>query len=65
MRRPVRMMTLPSTPSRTMRFGEPTSSLPSGVIVAALMPRPDSCMAAAASSTIWFLVSRLRSSDRS
>ena len=35
---PVRMMTLPSTSSRRIRLGEPTSSLPSGVTVAALMP---------------------------
>ena len=40
MRRPVRMMTLPSTSSRRMRLGEPTSSVPSGVIVAALSPKP-------------------------
>ncbi len=39
-RRPVRTMTLPSTSSRRMRLGEPTSSLPSGVIVAALSPKP-------------------------
>ena len=39
-RRPVRTITLPSTCSRRIRFGEPTSSAPSGVIVAALRPRP-------------------------
>ena len=41
-RRPVRMMTVPSTSSRRIRFGDPTSSLPSGVIVAAFSPYPDS-----------------------
>ena len=40
MRRPVRTITLPSIPSRISRFGLPTSSAPSGVIVAALIPRP-------------------------
>ncbi len=37
-RRPVRMITRPPTSSRRMRLGEPTSSLPSGVTVAALTP---------------------------
>ena len=37
-RRPVRMITLPSTSSRRILLGLPTSSAPSGVIVAALMP---------------------------
>ena len=49
MRRPVRTMTLPPTSSRRIRFGEPTSSRPSGVTVAALMPKPASRIAAAAS----------------
>src|SRR5918997_1848270 len=35
MRRPVLMITFPSSCSRRSRFGLPTSSLPSGVIVAA------------------------------
>jgi len=56
---------LPSTPSRTMRLGDPTSSLPSGVTVAALIPRPDARIAAAASSTILLSVSRRFSSERS
>ena len=47
MRRPVRMMTLPSTSSRRIRLGEPTSSAPSGVIVAALTPKPAARMACA------------------
>ena len=38
MRRPVRTMTLPPIASRRMRLGLPTSSAPSGVIVAALRP---------------------------
>ena len=42
MRRPVRTITLPSIPSRIMRLGLPTSSAPSGVIVAALIPSPAS-----------------------
>ena len=65
MRRPVRMMTLPSMPSRSRRLGEPTSSLPSGVTVAALMPRPDRHIALAASSTTPLLVARRFSSERS
>ena len=40
------MMTLPSTSSRRMRLGEPTSSLPSGVTVAAFRPKPASFIAA-------------------
>ena len=39
-RRPVRTMTEPPTPSRRMRFGLPTSPVVSGVMVAALSPRP-------------------------
>ena len=45
-RRPVRMITLPSISSRRMRLGLPTSSAPSGVIVAALIPKPASRIAA-------------------
>ena len=37
-RLPVRTMTLPPTASRMIRFGLPTSSAPSGVIVAAMSP---------------------------
>ena len=48
-----------------MRLGEPTSSAPSGVIVAALSPKPDARMAFAAAWTTSFRVvrrfSRLRS----
>ena len=51
-------MTLPSTASRRIRLGEPTSSLPSGVTVAALTPKPAARMAAAASLTHAFCVSR-------
>ena len=40
MRRPVRTMTEPPTPSRRIRLGDPTSSAPGGVMVAALRPRP-------------------------
>src|SRR5918994_960267 len=65
MRRPVRMMTFPSTSSRRIRLGEPTSSLPSGVIVAALIPRPASRIAPAASVTQALPVSRRFSSERS
>ncbi len=64
-RRPVRMMTLPSTSSRRMRLGEPTSSRPSGVMVAAFSPYPASRIARAASCTISFAVERRASSDRS
>ena len=65
MRRPVRMITLPSTASRRIRLGEPTSSLPSGVTVAALSPKPASRMASAASVTTALSVSRRLSSERS
>ena len=58
MRRPVRMITVPSISSRRIRFGLPTSSLPSGVTVAALMPKPASAIARAASVTTSFSVSR-------
>ena len=64
-RRPVRTITLPSTSSRRIRLGEPTSSLPSGVIVAALRPKPASRIARAASWTISLPVSRRFSSERS
>ena len=47
----MRTITLPPTSSRRMRFGEPTSSLPSGVIVAAFRPKPAERIARAASST--------------
>jgi len=40
MRRPVRTMTFPPISSRRIRFGEPMSPTPSGVIVAALSPYP-------------------------
>src|SRR5574337_1039296 len=49
MRRPVRRITLPSISSRRMALGDPTSPGVSGVIVAALRPRPVSRMALAAS----------------
>src|SRR2546423_2205126 len=65
MRRPVRTMTLPPISSRRMRFGEPTSPRPSGVIVAAFNPRPCSRIAVAASCTTPLSVSRRRSSERS
>src|ERR671930_331862 len=58
-RRPVRTITRPPISSRRIRFGEPPSSRPSGVIVAAFRPRPCSRIAAAASWTIAFLVARL------
>ena len=48
-----------------MRFGEPTSSLPSGVMVAALRPKPASRIACAASVTTPLEVARRCSSDRS
>ena len=64
-RRPVRMMTLPSTSSRRIRFGEPTSSRPSGVIVAALIPSPASRIARAACVTTALPVARRRSRERS
>src|SRR5919206_459304 len=59
MRRPVRTITLPPISSRRMRFGEPTSSRPSGVIVAAFSPRPASRIAAAASWTTPFRVAAI------
>ncbi len=65
MRRPVRTMTLPSIPSRMSRLGLPTSSAPSGVIVAALIPSPASTIAFAASSQTPFSVARRFSSERS
>ena len=61
----MRTITFPSTSSRRMRFGEPTSSLPSGVIVAALSPRPASRIALAASVTTSLEVARRCSSERS
>src|SRR5437870_3167807 len=65
MRRPVRTITLPPISSRRIRFGEPTSPRPSGVIVAAFRPSPCSRIAAAASWTTLFPVARRLSSDRS
>jgi hypothetical protein len=65
MRRPVRMITLPSMASRSSRLGLPTSSLPSGVIVAALMPKRASLIAAAALVTTSLFVRRRLSSERS
>ncbi len=65
MRRPVRRITLPSISSRRMALGEPTSFLVSGVMVAALRPRPVAAMARAASRTTAFWVARRFSSDRS
>src|SRR6476619_5616334 len=65
MRRPVRTITLPPISSRRIRFGEPTSPRPSGVTVAAFSPRPDSRIAAAASCTTPFWVSRRFPRDRS
>ena len=65
MRRPVRTITDPPTPSRKMRFGLPTSPAPSGVTVAAFNPRPVARIAAAASRTTSFDVRRRFSSDRS
>src|SRR3954468_16460928 len=41
MRRPVRVMTLPSISSRRIRLGEPTSSRPSGAVAAAAPRRHD------------------------
>ena len=51
--------------SRRIRFGEPMSSRPSGVIVAAFRPRPCSRIACAASFTTAFFVVRRFSSERS
>src|SRR3954454_712056 len=65
MRRPVRMITLPSIASRRRRLGLPTSSAPSGVTVAALRPKRASAIAAAAAETTSFDVLRRLSSDRS
>src|SRR5262245_12879489 len=65
MRLPVRTITRPPISSRRIRFGEPTSSRPSGVIVAAFSPKPSSRIARAASWTTAFCVSRRASSERS
>ena len=65
MRRPVRTITCPSIAFRTIAFGEPTSSFPSGVIVAALSPSLWRFIAAAASSTTTFRVARRFSSAKS
>src|SRR5437762_13843021 len=64
-RLPVRTITRPPISSRRSRFGEPTSFAPSGVIVAAFRPSPDSRSSAAASWTTAFCVARRDSSDRS
>ena len=55
-RRPVRTITRPPTSSRRIRFGDPTSSAPSGVTVAAFRPSPCNLIAVAASNTTWFCV---------
>ena len=66
MRRPVRTITRPPISSRRIRFGEPTSSRPSGVIVAALSPSPCSRIARAAScTTLVAALSAASSSERS
>src|SRR3712207_5967768 len=65
MRLPVRTITVPFISSLKMAFGEPTSSGPSGVTVAALMPKPHSFIAAAASCTTLLSVARRFSSERS
>ena len=65
MRRPVRTMTEPPIPSRRRRLGEPTPPMSGGVTVAALSPRPDSTIAAAASRTTSFFVARRLSRERS
>ena len=65
MRRPVRTITLPSIASRRIRLGLPTSSAPSGVIVAAFRPRPVSLIRFAASVHTAFSVARRFSSERS
>ena len=59
------MITRPSSSSRRIRLGLPTSSLPSGVTVAALRPKRASRMAAAASDTTALDVARRCSSERS
>src|SRR6266536_6433940 len=64
-RLPVRTITRPPISSRRIRFGEPTSWAPSGVIVAAFRPSPASRTAAAAWRTISFRVARRDSSERS
>ena len=65
MRRPTRTITLPLTASRSSRLGEPTSSAPSGVTVAAFRPKPEAHIAAAASLTTSLFVARRCSSERS
>ena len=61
----MRTITLPPIASRMIRLGLPTSSAPSGVIVAALIPRPVSSIMRAASSHTSFLVARRLASERS
>src|SRR5690348_1719283 len=65
MRRPVRTMTRPSICLRRIALGLPTSPEPSGVTVAALIPKPSSRRAAEASITDWLRVRRRSSSERS
>src|SRR5450759_153579 len=64
-RRPVRTITRPSISLRRMAFGLPTSPLPSGVMVAALIPNPSSRSASAASMTPSLRVLRRSSRERS
>ena len=59
------MITFPSIASRTMRLGLPTSSAPSGVIVAAFNPKRAATSAWAAAVTTSLSVRRRLSSDRS
>ena len=59
MRRPVRTITLPPISSRRIRLGDPTSSRPSGVTVAAFSPSPCAAIARAASCTTPLAVARL------
>ena len=65
MRRPVRTMTDPPTPSRKIRFGLPTSPVASGVIVAALSPSPSRAWRPPPSCTTALSVARRFSNERS
>src|SRR6266566_3983565 len=58
-------MTRPSTARRRIALGLPTSSLPSGVTVAALTPKPVAISDCAASCTTWLRVFRRLTSERS
>jgi hypothetical protein len=51
-------ITFPPTASRMIRLGDPTSSRPSGVMVAAFRPKPAAFIAAAASVTTPLRVAR-------